>query len=161
MSYIVEVDQSGKVEFTGEDTVLAFSDGVQFEYSMLIPAVVKRECVRLLRGGGFGGPLLYPQLFAVGLYFLLRNHVNNLVRITIDLEYFGRDDDIKAHLLNLLKRSNFEIDPDALQFGQVGKQSGAHKLALATLRKKRQPDLILTKEEIMGEFRKPRKKWKT
>ena len=104
--------------------------------------------------------LAYVQFFAVGLYFLLRNHLNVLDRITIDLEYFGKDDEIKAHLLNLLKRSKFEIDADVIQFGQVGKQSGSHKLALATLQKKKQPNLVLTKEDIIGEFRRPRRKWK-
>ncbi|HYP39218.1 MAG TPA: hypothetical protein VEX13_02570 [Chloroflexia bacterium] len=158
MPHIVAVDQSGRVEFTGEDTVLAFSNGIRF--TVLLPAVVNRECVRMLREGGFGGPLLYPQLFAVGLYFLLRGHIGDLARITIDLEYFGQDNSIKSHLVNLLLRSRYQIDPDTIEFRQIGKQSGAHKLALSTLQKKVQPDMVLTKEDVLGEFRKPRKEWK-
>lgn len=158
MPHSVEVDQSGRVEFTGEDTVVAFSNGIQS--SVLIPAVVKRECVRLLREGGFGGPLLYPQLFAVGLYFLIRDHVGELNRITIDLEYFGQESDIKTHLINLLRRSGYEIVSDVIEFRQIGKQSEAHKLALATLRRNLSAHLVLTTEDVLGEFRKPRKTWK-
>ena len=151
MPHVVDVDQSGRVEFTGEDTVLAFSNGMRF--AVLIPSVVKRECVKALRDRGFGGATFYPQLFTVGLYFLLREHLGQLARITIDLEYFGKDELIKEHLVNLLRRANYEVDPDVIQFGQIGKHSGAHRLAIAALRRKVQPNRVLTSEEILGQFK--------
>ena len=47
MRYHIEVDQSIKVEQTQQDTVLAFSDGIQ--RVILIPAEVKRACQQELR----------------------------------------------------------------------------------------------------------------
>jgi hypothetical protein len=43
----IEVDQSGKIEDTRVDTVIAFSNGLSG--TILIPAVVKRVCIRALR----------------------------------------------------------------------------------------------------------------
>src|SRR3990172_2318981 len=96
----IEVDQSGKIEFTKEDTVLAFSDGISF--SLLISATTKRACIRRLRAAGLSGPTLYTQLFAVGLFFLLKEHLKRWTQVMIDTEYFGREPQIKEHLLNLL-----------------------------------------------------------
>ena len=93
MLHNVEVDQSGKIEFTSEDTVLAFSNGKQF--SLLVPATVKRECVQQLRQVGLSGDTLYIQLFATCLFFLLKGHLNNLARIIIDIEYSGKEAQIK------------------------------------------------------------------
>jgi hypothetical protein len=46
----VEVDQSGRVESTDVDTVLAFSNGITA--SILIPAVEKREYLKRMRQRG-------------------------------------------------------------------------------------------------------------
>lgn len=48
----VEVDQSGKIGDTKVPTVLAFSNGRSF--AVLIPAIVKRECLKRLRGQEIG-----------------------------------------------------------------------------------------------------------
>ena len=53
MPYTVEVDQSGKIEDTATDTLLAFSDGESL--ALLIPTQVKRQCLRELRQGGRRG----------------------------------------------------------------------------------------------------------
>ncbi len=42
------MDQSGKIGDTKVSTALAFSNGKR--HAILIPATVKRECVRVLRG---------------------------------------------------------------------------------------------------------------
>ena len=66
----VEVDQSGKIGKTNEDTVLAFSNGMA--YSVLISRQTKQQCVKELRRRGMSPQATYLRLFAVGLYFLLR-----------------------------------------------------------------------------------------
>ena len=53
MQHYIEIDQSGKIERTQENTVLALSDGVKA--SILILAVEKRECVKQLRLRGETG----------------------------------------------------------------------------------------------------------
>jgi hypothetical protein len=147
----VEVDQSGRIEFTKEGTVLAFSDGINF--SVLIPAPVKRACVQELRDRGLSGPTLYVQLFATGLFFLLKDYTESLSQIVIDLEFFGQEAKIKEHLLNLLRRAGHRVEPGQIQFQRIGKKSRAHRLALDTLRGKKEPGLILSREDILKEFR--------
>ena len=90
----VEVDQSGKFEVTKTDTVLAFSNGVSF--SVLIPTTVKRNCITQLRKRGLTGPTLYVQLFAVGLFFLLKDYIDQFDEVVIDTEYEGREALIKV-----------------------------------------------------------------
>jgi hypothetical protein len=131
MPYVVEVDQSGRIEFTSHDTVLAFSDGESF--SVLIPASVKRACITELRSRGLSGPTLYVRLFATGLYSLLKKHIQKLSRVTIDVEYLGKEAQIEEHLINLFRRAKHKVDAEQIQFRLIGKKSSAHLLALDTL----------------------------
>lgn len=50
MSYVVEVDQSGKIGETNKATVVAFADGK--ERAILVPAKVKRQIIPELRRRG-------------------------------------------------------------------------------------------------------------
>jgi len=150
MSHVVEVDQSGKVEDTKEDTVLAFANGMRF--SVLIPATVKRDCIRILRRRGLSPKTFYLQIFAVGLFFLLKDHVANLSHVIIDREYLGKDKDIRRYLMNLLFRSKYKVEAEQFHFGHIGKGSTAHRLAIDTLRGKGEPNLKLNLEDILRQF---------
>jgi hypothetical protein len=150
MEYSVDIDQSFKFENTKDDTSLAFANGKL--YSILIPASVKRACIKILREKGISGKKMYTKLFAISLYFLLKEHILKLGQITIDREYPGKEGQIKDHLINLLNRHGVTVQKEQIHFGLVGKQSGAHIAALATFRKKRKPNLIVTVEQLLGEF---------
>jgi hypothetical protein len=152
MSHVVEVDQSGRIEFTKEDTVLAFANGMK--YSILIPATVKRDCVLTLRRLGFAGPNFYLQLFAVGLFLLLKDHIGNISHAILDYEFLGREPEIKRYLSNYLRRAGHTITADQIQFLHIGKHSQAHLLAIATLRRQEKPNRVITLKEMLGEFRK-------
>lgn len=159
MAHVVEVDQSIRFDDTSEDTVVAYANGIR--YSVLIPSTVKRECLRVLRALGYPTRTLYVQLFTTTLYFLLRASIKEITRVVIDLKYPGKDSQIREHLLNLLRRDGIgfiDVEPEQIQFGLVGKKSPAHKLAIDTLRKRAQPNLVLTVEDILGEFRKARRR---
>jgi hypothetical protein len=155
MSHVVEVDQSGRVEYTAEDTVLAFANGMQF--SVLITSVTKRVCVRALREAGLGGNTLYTQLFATCLFFLLRNYIHELSTVIVDIEFIGKDSQIKEHLYTLLGRVGQTPEREQVQFRRVGKKSPAHELAINTLRRRNEPNLIIDVEQILEQFRKGRK----
>lgn len=148
--HYVEVDQSGRIEFTKHDTVLAFSDGIS--YSILIPRGVKRNSINELRQQGLSGTTFYPRLFATGLFLLLRDHIDQLAQITIDVEFPGKDSQIKEHLMNLLRRSGHRIRARQIDFRPVGKQSPAHKLALATFRGETEPDVTISEADLLEEF---------
>lgn len=156
MPHVVELDQSIRFDDTSDDTILAYANGDH--RSVLIPASVKRECLRILRGQGRSTRTLYIQLFATGLYFLLKEGIENLSRVVIDLEYMGRDAQIREHLINLLRREGKAVEAEQIQFAQIGKLSPAHDLAIDTLRRRKQPDLVLTVEDVLEQFRSSRKR---
>ncbi|MBM4466294.1 MAG: hypothetical protein FJ014_12195 [Chloroflexi bacterium] len=147
----VQVDQSVKIGDTKDPTVLAFSDTESF--SILIPARVKRACLRELRGWGKSGTTLYLQLFAAALFLLLKGHLDRITLITIDLEYPGHSPDIKEHLLNLFARAGFSVSGEMIRFQRIGKRSPAHDKALYTLRGELRPDRTITTEELLAQFK--------
>jgi hypothetical protein len=146
----VEIDQSGKLEDTRVATVVAFSDGIH--RSVLIPARAKRECVAFLRASGRAVPTALARLFAVALYFLLRDQTQEIALAIVDVEYTGHDQEIKQHLLNLLRRSGRPFSAERVSFQHIGKKSPAHELAIETLRGKLPPDRVVTIEELLAEM---------
>jgi hypothetical protein len=151
MSHVVEVDQSGRIEETNRDTVLAFSDGIQF--SVLIPSRVKQDCLRALRLQGIKGNLFYIQFFAIGLFYLLRGHIEKIDRVTIDREYLGHEGQIKDYLINCLFRSGLMIDSYKIEFSHIGEHPPVHTLAISTFRKAEKPNLVLSSQDIMKMFK--------
>lgn len=148
----VEIDQSGKIGDTKIPTALAFSNGKKF--AVLIPAKVKRECILHLRGMRKMETRLYIQLFAIGLYLLLKKDIKSLEQVVIDFEYPGHESKIKEHLINLFQRAGIKVPPSKIQFGFVRKKSNAHKLAFETFKGKTKPHEIIQLEQILREFRK-------
>lgn len=146
----VEVDQSGKIGDTKVPTALSFSNGDSLV--ILIPATVKRKCILELRKRGKSGPTLYLQLFAVGLYLLLKDHISSLDQITIDIEYMGHDAKIKEQLLNLFLRANGFMPEATLDFRYIGKKSNAHEKAFAVFTGQIRPDRIIGFREMIAEF---------
>jgi hypothetical protein len=146
----IEVDQSGKIGDTKVPTVLAFSNADHC--SLLIPATVKRTCLNILRQRGKSGTTLYMQLFAVGLYLLLKDHICDLDQIVIDEEYPGRNNEIKLYLLNLLWRSGSTVSSAVVQFHNIGKKSRAHHWALTVFTRAAAPNRIVKVDEILSEF---------
>jgi hypothetical protein len=144
----IEVDQSGKIEQTHKDTVLAFSDDIN--YAVLIPARIKREAINLLRATGKRGKNLYISLFAAALYQLLKNHLDRVDLIVIDMEYEGNEQDVKLMLLNLIWQRYPTYPAANITFHRIGKKSPAHKKALATYRGIARADRTLKVEELLA-----------
>ena len=142
----VEVDQSGKIEQTSHDTVVAFSDDEEF--AVLIPAKVKRELIAALRARRrLRRP--YPFIFAAAVYELVKDHLDRLEQIVIDIEYQDRESAIKGKLLALIRRRNPGYPKDRISFARIGKKSAAHEKALATYRGETAPGRVLTTDALM------------
>lgn len=146
-----EVDQSGKIGDTKVLTVLALTNDVS--HTIAILANSKRACLHELRKRGKSGTRLYVDLFAVALFFLLRDHIARLPEVTIDVEYPGHSRTVKEHLLNLLHRAGESVSPERIAFRRIGKASPAHHKAIAVYRGQKEPDRIVSAEELLGEFR--------
>jgi hypothetical protein len=147
MSHVVEVDQSGRIEETNRDTVLAFANGRS--YSILVPSAVKRECVRQLRAAGKSPKQFYLKMFVAGLFILFRNHIKDINTIVIDLEYQGLQGTIRGILLNYLRTVVPDFPKDAIVFRSIGKRSPAHYKAFGTYLRKQKPDYVVGEKELM------------
>lgn len=144
----IEVDQSGKIEKMNVDTVLAFSDGKSA--AVLIPTEVKRVCLQALRRGGRRKTTIVLRIFAAGLFFLLKDILEEVTLVTIDQEYPGREGDIKGVLLRLIWASGRRFERERVVFRQVGKKSAAHFKAYGVYKGFQKADRILTAEEILA-----------
>jgi len=144
----IEVDQSGKIENMNVDTVLAFSDGKSA--AVLIPAEVKRVCLQALRREGRPKISVVLRIFAVGLFFLLQDVLEEVTLVTIDQEYPGREGDIKGMLLRLIWASGKGFDKGRIAFRQVGKKSAAHFKAHGVYKGFQKADRTLTVDDILS-----------
>ena len=123
----VEVDQSGKIEQTNQDTVLAFSNHIK--RAVLIPRGEKRKLIKILRGRGMNGKIFYPRIFCSALFLLFKPHLSELNEIVIDDEYTGKTRLVKNLLNNIAYRQNKPPISSKISFDHVGKKSPAHILA--------------------------------
>jgi hypothetical protein len=144
----VEVDQSGKIEDLAVDTVLAFADGLC--WAIRIPAAVKRSGLSFLRQRRVRRKSIYIRMLAAGLYLLLREHLAQLAYTTIDVEFDGREEDLRGALLNMIWRQFRSFSKDRLILRRIGKRSPAHHAALTTYQGKRPADKVITEAEFIG-----------
>jgi len=147
----IEIDQSGHIETTKDNTALAFSNGRR--YAILIPPKTARACVRALRAQRVKAPQLQVRLFAATLFLLLKDHTHEHLSILIDREYMGLDRDIKTRLLYLLRKEGISVDADQIAFGYIGKKSPAHDLAIAVYRGQSKADRIIDTAELLSALR--------
>lgn len=146
----VEVDQSVKMEYTRQATVLALANGKT--YTIQISATTKQACIHHLRERGIKPPQMQVRLFATALYFLLKDHIAGLQSVTIDIEYQGHNEQIKTHLMNLLRRAGTIVSGVQIIFRLVGKQSPAHKASIEVTRRKKQPDQVIGLADMLDEL---------
>lgn len=144
----IEVDQSGKIGNTKVPTVLAFSNAES--YAILIPAAVKRECVKFLRRHYRQLRQPYMKLFAAALFLLLKGYVAKVSLVIVDEEYTGHEGTIKGMLLNHLRRIDPYFPTRGITFQRIGKQSAAHQKAYAVYVGDAEPDHEVRSEELIA-----------
>jgi len=144
----VEIDQSGKMNNLARDTVLAFSNDIQ--HAIRIPAAVKRNLVQYLRQMGKSRTRAAMLLFSAALFLLLRDALERINQIVIDVEYEGYEDEIKGWLLSHIHQVDPGFDKARVRFQRVGKKSPAHRRALAVFRGDEPPDQILTEQALLS-----------
>ncbi len=129
------------------DTVLAFSNGIT--RSIRIPAQAKRICLKVLRRTRQGGKAIYMRMFAAALFMLLGPRAQQIGRVVIDIEYEGREAEIKARLIRLAYRHNVQLAPRQITFRAIGKSSPAHHAALAVFRGETPADLVVRASDLL------------
>lgn len=108
----VEVDQSGKIEWTQKPTVLAFANGKHF--SIFLSAQAKRAILKEVanRRPNRSRTMHRLLVFATLLYILLKDHVDNINLVKLDIEYTEHEATIREHVLNLFRRRKRVVNPD-------------------------------------------------
>lgn len=129
-----EVDQSGKIEQTDKDTVLAVANNIK--KCVLLKASVKRRLVRLLREESILPEIFYPKIFCAVLFILLKPFSDKTQEFIVDEEYTGKERQIKVILNEYAQKTNMDSIANKIVFRQVGKKSPAHILAWKTRRDK-------------------------
>jgi hypothetical protein len=146
MAYIVEVDQSGKIEDSGR-TILAFSNDIS--HAIVIPARVKQAGFKALRNRNKSGNVARLMLFAAGLFLLLKEHLEVLNKVVIDTEYTGHEATIRSFLLRYIWQKIPTFEAKKIVFRQVGKKSTAHKKAKQVRKKRDRGYRKITEDELL------------
>lgn len=135
----IEIDQSGKIENTNVDTLIAYANHKQ--RSILLPAEEKRIIQRIYRDAGKPHMFVY-RTFALLIFLLIRDCLEQIQGITIDDEYPGWHFLIKNFLLQQIRTVAPDFDKHSINFQCIGKKSPAHHKAYTTFTKKQTPDMV-------------------
>ena len=137
----IEIDQSGKIDQTNLDTVIALTNGTK--YTLLFKKKDKRIVEKEFR------KLKLQKIFMVIIFANLVAYVikNSKAKksILIDTEYTGHNDFIEKIIQN-----KFGDKCPKIKFGFVGKESKSDELARKVARGKIKPDYIITASEVLN-----------
>src|SRR3989344_7489468 len=97
----IEIDQSGRVEYTSQPTVIAFANSKT--YSIIFLSRDKKYLQKIFRKAGVPN-LFVNKTFAILIFLLIKDFLKSINQIIIDHEYLGHDKVIKQFLLELLRR---------------------------------------------------------
>ncbi|MGB4965736.1 MAG: hypothetical protein WBO77_01350 [Microgenomates group bacterium] len=134
---VYQIDQSGKVEDTARNTVLALCNGSK--RTVLITAQTKRELQERFRIAEMPRRFVYLS-FVAGLFYLLE-HLKQVKTIIIDTEYPGHEESIGKMLANLL--AEYDKPKHTIRFARIGNRPKVHYLAKDVFDKKKKADRIL------------------
>jgi len=140
------IDQSGRVEYTSHDTVVAYSNGKT--KSVRMKAADKRRVQAVFRDVGKSKMFAY-KTFAILIYLLVKDEVREVTEVVIDPEYPGHEHIIKNILLQIMRRHHRFVGRERIHFRSIGKHHAAHKLAIEVFRGRRQPDLIVAFHDVL------------
>ena len=139
----IEIDQSGKIEQTDLDTVIAFRNHEQ--YSILLKKRIKAEILNEYRNKYRD---IHYRLFAILVFYCIRNYIHKIQLIIIDIEYENKDAEIKNHLLRFIYKEYMNFDKKLIIFSRITKKSEAHRIAYQTFIGKLAPNKVMTKSEV-------------
>jgi len=142
----VEVDQSGRMEMSG-DTTVAASDG--FTVTVKVMAKVKQEVREALRNQGVKPKLLMIRMFVGAILLAIQDHLPAVRTLTIDEEYTGYEAVIKSLLLDRIRARGFEFAGNDIRIARIGKKSPAHRAAIRVTRRQARADKTPTVEELL------------
>jgi len=145
----IEIDQSGRIEYTSKPTVIAFANSKT--YSIIFLSRDKKYLQKIFRKAGIPNLFVY-KTFAILIFLLIQDFLKSIDQIIIDHEYLGHDKVIKQFLLELLRRHNKKFDSHDISFRHIGKKSRAHEIAIEAYRTKKADRKITIKDILKIAF---------
>jgi len=145
----IEIDQSGRIEYTSKPTVIAFANSKT--YSIIFLSRDKKYLQKIFRKAGAPNLFVY-KTFAILIFLLVKDFLKSIDQIVIDHEYLGHDKVIKQFLLDLLRRYKRNFDPHDIAFRHIGKQSKAHEVAIEAYRTKKADRKVTIKDILKITF---------
>ncbi len=142
MSY--QVDQSGKIEQTERNTVIACINSQ--EITIFLVKSEKRKLQKIFIS--LKMKKIFPYLTFAALLALLLKALEPKTKIIIDKEYFGHERLIEDKVKMYLEQLGLTILPQ-IEWGHVGKLSKAHNLGYLVAVGKKKPNLIVDAKDIM------------
>lgn len=139
-----QIDQSGKIEQTERNTVIALVN--RTEFAAILKKAEKRELQRVFKT--LNMQRFFPTLTFSALIALILHNVSLKNKVTIDKEYFGHEQFIEKHVIVYLEFLGTKMLP-TISFGHVGKLSNAHQYAYQVAVGKKKANLVVTKEQIL------------
>lgn len=136
MTYLI--DQSGKIEDTAKDTVIACANGSK--YAILVPAREKRRLQEYFRL--IGKPRLFIDITFAIIVSILTEKVKSSPVFTVDEEYPGHTEIIEQFIILFASKSL------SIRWQKIGKNSSAHDIAYKTYKRKRLPEQRLSADEL-------------
>lgn len=140
-----EIDQSGRVEFTTHDTVLADSSGLVVHFK-------KRDKQHLQSIYRLSGkPKIYTlEVFSALVALLISKKVHNSSDVyVIDLEYFGKDVQIRSLVKAYLRKMDKTVHTEQIQFNSIGKKSFAHIYAYEEFKRLKKRSKPISIERVL------------
>lgn len=138
-----QIDQSGKIEQTERNTVIACTNGEQF--TVILKKGEKRKLQKVFRAAEM--QKLFPYLTFATLVAILIYRLSPRSKVIIDREYMGHEDFIEERIEAYVTQLGSKIPQ--VNFGHVGKLSKAHQLGYRVAIGKEKAGLSLTAAEVL------------
>jgi hypothetical protein len=142
----VEVDQSGRIEMSGETTIAVSND---LTVTVRVTARVKQKVRETLLERGVKPKMLMIRMFVGAILLAIRDHLGEISTLTIDEEYTGYEAVIKSLLLDRIRSLRFEFTRDDIVITRIGKNSPAHRAAIRVTRRQVTADKMPSAEELL------------
>lgn len=90
------------------------------------------------------------RMFVGAILLAIRDHLEEIDRLTIDEEYSGYEVIIKSLLLEKIRALGFEFPKESIVIAPVGKKSTAHRAAIQVTRRQAKADKEPSAKELLG-----------
>lgn len=142
----VEVDQSGRMEMSGETTIAISND---LTVTVRVTARVKRKVRKALLERGVKPKMAMIRMFVGAILLAIHDHLGEISMLTIDEEYTGYEAVIKSLLLDRIRALGSELTKDDVVITRVGKNSPAHRAAIRVTRRQVAADKTPSAEDLL------------